>query len=72
MPFYVVDLYRTLVDNNIGTTSIESLSNRLSSGQRKGRKDALVSMVIKWKFMDANNELMKARYENTKIWRESK
>ncbi len=66
---YVKNFFARLKDEKIGTTTVESLSQRLCSTLPGHRKRTLVGIVNSWKLEDAHKELRKWKRLNTSTWR---
>lgn len=69
---YVVDLLRTLIRKNIGTSSVEEQCKMLCNSLPYGKKCTMVRTITKWKLNDAEQNLRKEQYINTTEWRKSK
>ena len=69
---YVADLLGDLSRKRVPLPSVEGLCTKLCMKLPERRTTTLVNKVMKWKVRDAWTVVRKERYNNTKVWIESK
>jgi hypothetical protein len=66
---HLKNFYGNLKKDEIGTTTVERLSQRLCRTLPEHRTRTMVKIVVRWKLQDAHNQLRTTQRENTKTWR---
>ena len=69
---HIKNLYQELKKDGIGTTQIETITERLCYSLPKHRQRTLVKVITNWRLQDAYKELRRLKSVNTTIWRREK